>query len=47
MNLHFIFFTIVIKKRVYTDAELKEIERQQKLSEELEATRTKYLMYTR
>ncbi|MEN0642925.1 YrzI family small protein [Alkalicoccobacillus gibsonii] len=47
MNLHFIFFTIVIKKRVYTDAELKEIERQQKLSEELEATRTKYLTYTR
>ena len=47
MNLHFIFFTIVIKKRVYTDAELKEIESQQKLSEELEATRTKYLTYTR
>ncbi|MEK4564349.1 YrzI family small protein [Alkalihalobacillus sp. FSL R5-0424] len=47
MNLHFIFFTIVIKKRVFSEVELKEIERQQRLSEELEATRTKYLTYIR
>ncbi|MDQ0205333.1 YrzI family small protein [Alkalicoccobacillus murimartini] len=47
MIVHFVFFTIVIKKRSYSQAELTRLARQQQFVEELEQTRTKYLTYTR
>lgn len=47
MNVHFIFFTIVIKKRTYSEAELRELAYHQQIVEEIETNRTKYFMHIR
>ncbi|TSB45772.1 YrzI family small protein [Alkalicoccobacillus porphyridii] len=45
MVVHFIFFTIVIKKRRYSQAELEQFARHQRLTEQLEIERAKHYLY--